>query len=442
MMMASPAMAFNATEHVIQAPNAVGDLLIYPHYIAYSGGWETKLTVTNTDDERSVVAKLVVRSGGYSEELLDFLIYLSPGDVWTGKIYYNTTDGASMYSEDDSCQSGPSVWASATNPLDQPLADVCSNDPYGNEIGYVEIVEVFSSTAPTYVCTLGTVDLGPSSDTVVEKLCIWEAYHNDFATAGVNDSPFNVLTGHYEISLAEVFLAGDLATVLRDYDIIVQQTIQTETRLGVGANNSLCEVEASLSKDPMNLPFINDGGVAIHWISFPTKLSVVDSSCAYTTDCDSPSDTLATHVFTTEGSIDYTVVFSPKYWDLSENTPGSTTTVFSPYTSPPDDNLPFEVNLNFTQSPFVSSNYEEGWFRYDFADTISTTCTAADTTSAVVYGGVPGLGLVWMFTPNGLAIIPASHDNAAVYVETVLMPYYQYYNGAFSGGGTGEFSVL
>ena len=136
MMVATPAMAFDIDDHVIQAPNNIGDVLIFPHYLALPGGWEVKLTVTNTDDTMSVVAKLVVRSAAYSEELLDFLIYLSPADVWTGKLYYKEGVGASMYSTDDSCQSAVDTWASTAYPLDRPLAGTCALDPLGNNFGY------------------------------------------------------------------------------------------------------------------------------------------------------------------------------------------------------------------------------------------------------------------------------------------------------------------
>jgi hypothetical protein len=277
------------------------------------------------------------------------------------------------------------------------------------------------------------VDLGPSTDTPVAKTCILEAYTNDFSDT--NDTPFNVLTGHYEVSLAGVFLAADQATTMRDYDQRVQEVVQVETRLGNGASNTLCEVEAALSNDPMNLPYLNNGGFSIHWVTFPTKLSVVNAACVYdTTDaCDSPSDTLGTHVFQPADA--YSVEFQPKYWDLSENSPGSEGAVFSPYSAPPPDLFPFEVNFAITQDPYVSANYTEGWFRYDF-DAATTCAPLAGGLNVVSYTGVPGIGLAWMFNANGVAIVPASQTNGVVTYDdgTVIEiePYYQYQNEAYN----------
>ncbi len=452
LLLTTPAIALDSDEHVVQATDGPGDLLIFPHYIAVANGWETRLTVTNIDNERSVAARLVVRSASYSEELLDFLIYLSPADVWTGKLYYNATSGASMFSSDDSVQSGVDQWADADNPLDQPLAGACSGDLQGNVFGYVEVIEVWSSTA-LYNCTSAgaQVDLGPSTDTPVSKECILEAYTNDFAST--NDSPFNVLTGHYEVSLAGVFLAADLATILRDYDQSAKVVVQEEIRFVQGVSNTLCEVEAALANDSMNLPYINNGGFAIHWVTFPTKLSVVNAACVYDDydACDSPSDQGADNVF--EPVRDYSVVFQPKYWDLKENTPGGEGAAFSPYTAPPPALLPYGVNFAITRDPYVSANYLEGWLRYDY-DAATICAPLAGGNAEVSYTGVPGIGLAWIFNTDGAAIVPASYtkgwvaydDDATTLPAAWHMPYYQSYNEAYDPahhlpGYPGEFTV-
>jgi len=43
-MMSGSVMANDIAYHVKQAPNAKGDVLIFPTYFAAPGGWETKLT--------------------------------------------------------------------------------------------------------------------------------------------------------------------------------------------------------------------------------------------------------------------------------------------------------------------------------------------------------------------------------------------------------------
>jgi hypothetical protein len=418
-MMAGTAWALNVDEHVIQAPNGKGDVLVFPHYLALPG-WETKLVVTNTATNRSVVAKLIVRSSQYSRELRDFMIYLSPADVWTGVLYYDATVGASIMSTDDSVLAAPGVWASPANPMDIDLVDLYC-DP--NEIGYVTVIETWSSDE-LYDCDGDTVaeDLGPDTDTPVDKACIYNAYHNAFATT--NDTPYNVLTGHYELAILGAVTAADQATILRDYDNIDFQDVRAVTVLGSGANNNLCEIEAALNKDPIDMPLYNSADrLAVHWVTFPTKLSVIDTDCLYVSPyvrgpyCGWQTDP-------------YCIVFQRKYWDLSENTPGGTETIFSPFVPPPPDQFCWEVNFRFTVPDFVDANYPEGWFRYDFQ--CPTTCVAQDLVTTIGYSGAPAIALAWLFGPDGLAIIPSAHTDGAVTADGVLEPYYQYQNEAYN----------
>jgi hypothetical protein len=62
-----------------------GDFLFAPAYFI-GGGMTTDLKVINTSLTQSAVAKVVFRHPVTSAETLDFLIYLSPSDVWNGTV--------------------------------------------------------------------------------------------------------------------------------------------------------------------------------------------------------------------------------------------------------------------------------------------------------------------------------------------------------------------
>ena len=143
LVICSSAWAYNYTDHINTAPNNKGDLLIFPWFLAFDGGWQTKLTVINTDTVNSVVAKVVFRSFKNSTELLDFLIFLSPADVWTGKIYYNTASKTvKIFSDDDSILTATTpTFATPAAPVDKSLelGNLCSDD--ASFFGYVEVIE-------------------------------------------------------------------------------------------------------------------------------------------------------------------------------------------------------------------------------------------------------------------------------------------------------------
>jgi hypothetical protein len=448
----APAYAVNETEHVIQAPNGKGDVLIYPHYLALAGGWQTKLVVVNTNTARSVVAKVIIRSAVFSQELRDFLIYLSPADVWTGVLYNDAVEGAVIESADDSvvASDGP-TFATPEAPMKIALVDNACDT---NEIGYITVIETWSSDESWDCMGSGAVDLGPIGDTKVDKLCIYNSYHNVTGTGAAdqtwlatNDGPWNCLAGHYELSLTNAFSATDNATVLRDYDQNTYTNAGLVTTLGTGAYNNLCEVEAALSKSPVDMyyyaPGSTDAKIVVNWVTFPTKLSVINTSCDYT----SP---YVRGPFVAWQASPYEVIYTPKYWDLSENTPGGTETHFSPYTPTPDETFPAEVNFKFTQPDFVAATYTEGWIRYAFEYTTTCDPSGDATNDDLMYTGAPAIAFSWVFGGDGagLGLLPAAFTNGAVSYETtigggfVLIPYYQYRNGAYDAAPLGEFYEL
>lgn len=90
-----------------------GEVLIAPMIMA-SGGWDSELRVINTDTLNSAVVKVVFHEPAQSAEVLDFFIFLSPGDVWRGTTVKNadgtvgvrSADGSSLMVQDSMVVSG------------------------------------------------------------------------------------------------------------------------------------------------------------------------------------------------------------------------------------------------------------------------------------------------------------------------------------------------
>jgi len=82
------------------SPDDRGQLLIAPLYQA-SEGKSTEVRVVNPSRTHAVKAVVSVRSSANSLEILNFNLYLTPTDVWTGELR-NTGSGVELYSEDDS----------------------------------------------------------------------------------------------------------------------------------------------------------------------------------------------------------------------------------------------------------------------------------------------------------------------------------------------------
>ena len=89
-------------------PDGLGQVLIYPYYTV-NKSQDTQFSVVNSSDIGKAV-KVRFLEGYNSREVLDFNLYLSPHDVWTGAITTvgDDTTGAQLITHDHSCLDGVS----------------------------------------------------------------------------------------------------------------------------------------------------------------------------------------------------------------------------------------------------------------------------------------------------------------------------------------------
>lgn len=162
------------------AAEGTGDYLLFPSYFANGQGWETNLKVVNTNTSASIVAKVVVRESRNSDEKLDFLIYLTPTDVWEGKLY---SDGTNVYmtSTDESTVIGgvaaspeAPITLSLSAPIDFKYPNVAENLKTQNrEFGYVE---VFGASQMTGTVTDKNGNTTNFSQPGVDKVVMYNVY--------------------------------------------------------------------------------------------------------------------------------------------------------------------------------------------------------------------------------------------------------------------------
>jgi len=103
-------------------PDGLGQVLIYPYYTV-NKNQQTLLSVVNTDSENAKVVKVRFLEGYNSREVLDFNLFLSPNDVWTGTVNRLGNDddaGAGVKTADHSCTFPPFPAADSANPY-QPF---------------------------------------------------------------------------------------------------------------------------------------------------------------------------------------------------------------------------------------------------------------------------------------------------------------------------------
>lgn len=84
-------------------PDGIGHQLIVPYFSA-QGDNATLLEITNHDTTNAKLVKVRFRGASNSDDLYDFTLMLSPGDVWTAAVSKDATTGAAkLVSSDKSC---------------------------------------------------------------------------------------------------------------------------------------------------------------------------------------------------------------------------------------------------------------------------------------------------------------------------------------------------
>jgi len=473
MMISGMAWAFNIdqaaapntrTNHVKVSPGNKGDLLIFPFYFAANGGWETKLTVVNTSTVYSVVAKVIFRSHLYSEELLDFLIYLTPADVWTGMVRNN---GAMtyIYSTDDSILASADTFASATTLVSQQIYEPrCTTTPHNltdsADYGYLEVIESWYGDVSTAGYTAGYLKTGESATRPVTKAYLKRIYEGFIggnaaafpglgeAVAPGNDHTINVMSGflQFQNPLNPGMTSGMQAVAFADWDNISPLVTTNVSGLLVNpVRNSIGELEAALAKNNLAYPYVNNpelGDLTVHLFNFPTKLSTRDTVSTDSNRCRyidgqgnfwndpavPPAAYTSTHRVITYGS---------QYFDTKENALSG-----GPYSGgSASSTMPEELNILHTGG--YSALFTEGWTNYNFTilnnagaytgfcDEINGGRTCAAPTHS--YTGIPVIGSVLEFVNSGLKLFEPAYTDGVVYTGTpttftVWWPDFQYFN--------------
>ena len=138
------AMGAGVAQAAVLGTDGTGQVMLFPYYTV-QGGETTLLSVTNTTDMGKLV-KIRFREAYNSREVLDFNIYLSPKDVWTGAVV-ESGEGAGIVSNDNSC-TVPSLdgntipFRSFAYDGGVGSADTGPQDITRTREGYVEIIEM------------------------------------------------------------------------------------------------------------------------------------------------------------------------------------------------------------------------------------------------------------------------------------------------------------
>ncbi|MEZ5465507.1 MAG: hypothetical protein R3F22_09860 [Lysobacteraceae bacterium] len=107
--LAGAAGLVNVSNAVNVNPDGLGQVLIYPYYTVNADNATLISVVNTTNDVKAVKVRFL--EGRNSQEVLDFNLYLSPFDVWTGAVHdLGDSNGPAVMTTDDRSCTVPYFW--------------------------------------------------------------------------------------------------------------------------------------------------------------------------------------------------------------------------------------------------------------------------------------------------------------------------------------------
>ncbi|ABM34689.1 cell surface protein [Paracidovorax citrulli] len=221
---ATPLTATNATS-LSFAEGGVGHALLVPYFNAQNGNM-TVLHVVNTDTSRGKAVKVRFRGAQNSDDILDFQVFMSPGDVWTAAVTAGSDGVAQLQTADGTCtlpalaKNVPQRFV--TDRLNQGLAtaDLANQ----TREGYVEIFNMAdipatlagsNTTNPLYTAIKHVNGVAPCTSSALNATLQNFTTPAAVAAAGF-DTPTTGLVGDwYIINVAQTTTFAGAATAIR-----------------------------------------------------------------------------------------------------------------------------------------------------------------------------------------------------------------------------------
>ena len=162
---------YNQGEKLHLAAGGIGSVLFTPYYNVQNGT-DTLLSIANTDNQNGKAVKVRLRTASNSDDVLDFTLLLSPGDMWTATLT-RVDDGAPVIQTTDT---------SCMLPTNGPRRMLPTG--LGGEGG----VELKSGNLPAYL------------DDAAHYALSSEGYIEVLNMADIPAQYFNIVTSAYEAS--------------------------------------------------------------------------------------------------------------------------------------------------------------------------------------------------------------------------------------------------
>ncbi len=139
-MTAAPLSGSTANSFLSMNKDGVGHMLLVPYFTAQADN-NTLINITNTDTVNGKAVKVRFRGAANSDDVFDFQVFLSPGDVYAFSVGKDADGNAKFTTADNSCTKPAKSVLNTTPFVTSRLDTALTGDALKNQAreGYVEI---------------------------------------------------------------------------------------------------------------------------------------------------------------------------------------------------------------------------------------------------------------------------------------------------------------
>jgi len=120
-------------------PEGLGNRLVFPYFTTQSDN-ATLINIVNTDTVYGKALKVRFRGAGNSDDIYDFQVLMSPGDIWTAAVTQDAEGYSQLATSDKTCTIPSNVNASFKN---VNRLDSTKDTAAQTREGYIEVINMF-----------------------------------------------------------------------------------------------------------------------------------------------------------------------------------------------------------------------------------------------------------------------------------------------------------
>lgn len=177
---------------LVQSEGGAGHILVVPYFTSQNDNMSV-FHVVNTDTVNGKALKVRFRGAANSDDILDFTVFLSPGDVWTGSVQGNE-NGSYFLTNDKSC-TFPDIRGEQVQFVTDRLPSNAT--AAATKEGYIEILnmaDITGASTEMYKAVKHVNGVAPCTSATLEKTLSINPL-DDVSTQAAADLGFQTPTG-------------------------------------------------------------------------------------------------------------------------------------------------------------------------------------------------------------------------------------------------------